>query len=109
MLTALPDSAFLQQGTFRLGSTNELPVVNMATALALTLIGPGRFSLDRLFGIRFPRVLVIAGAIVEAVMVAIGIISRPIPAPAPPVEQQTTTPVEAGRGPGTASSYRTST
>jgi putative oxidoreductase len=80
----------------------ELPVVNMATALALTLTGPGRFSLDRLFGIRLPRALVIAVAIVEAVMVAIGIISRPMPAPAPPVEQQTTTPVEAGRGPGTA-------
>src|SRR5690348_12071485 len=36
----------------------ELPVVNMASALALTLTGPGRFSLDRLFGIRLPRVLV---------------------------------------------------
>ncbi len=80
----------------------ELPVINMATALALTLTGPGRFSLDHLFGIRLPRVLVITVAIVEAVMVVIGIISRPTPPPAPPVEQQATTPIEAGRGPGTA-------
>jgi len=37
----------------------ELPITNIATALALTLLGPGRFSLDRLFGIRLPRWLVI--------------------------------------------------
>ena len=80
----------------------ELPVINMATALALTLTSPGRFSLDHLFGIRLPRALVLALAFVEAVMVAIGIMSRPTPPPAPPVEQPTTPPVEAGRSPGTA-------
>jgi putative oxidoreductase len=82
----------------------ELPVTNMATALALTLTGPGRFSLDQVFGIRLPRVLVIAVALVEAVMVAIGIMSRPTPPAAPPVEQQeqATTPAGAVRGPGTA-------
>jgi putative oxidoreductase len=76
----------------------ELPVINMATALALTLTGPGRFSLDYVLGIRLPRALVIAIASVEAVMVAIGIVSRPTPTPAPAVEQQATMPVEAGRG-----------
>src|SRR5437763_785830 len=55
----------------------ELPVINMSTALALTLTGAGRFSLDNLFGIRLPRTLVVAVAIVEAVMVVIGIASRP--------------------------------
>src|SRR5258708_22155644 len=35
----------------------ELPLTNIATAFALTLTGPGRFSLDRLFGIRLPRAL----------------------------------------------------
>src|SRR5260370_20681556 len=84
----------------------ELPVINMATALALTLTGPGRFSLDHLFGIRLPRALVIALAFVEALMVVIGIISRPTPPPAPPAEQQATTPVHAGRGPATAYSHR---
>ena len=75
----------------------ELPVINMATALALTLTGPGRFSLDHVFGIRLPRALVIAIAIVEAAMVAIGIVSRPTPTPAPAAEQRATMPVEAGR------------
>jgi putative oxidoreductase len=79
----------------------ELPVIDMATALALTLTGPGRFSLDHLFGIRLPRALVVAVAIVEAGMVAIGIMSRPTPPVAPSVEQQVATPVEAGRGTGT--------
>ena len=75
----------------------ELPVINMATALALTLTGPGRFSLDHVFGIRLPRPLVIAIAIVEAATVAIGIIS-PLTSPsAPAVEQQATTAVEAGQ------------
>jgi putative oxidoreductase len=32
----------------------ELPLINMAVALAFTLAGPGRFSLDRLFGVRIP-------------------------------------------------------
>lgn len=80
----------------------ELPVINMATALALTLTGPGSFSLDHVFGIRLPRALVIAVALVEAITLAIGIMSRPTPPPAPPAEQQAMTPVEAGRDPGTA-------
>jgi putative oxidoreductase len=61
----------------------ELPITNMAAALSLALTGPGRFSLDHLFGIRLPRALVIAVALSEAVMVAIGILSRPKPQPAP--------------------------
>src|SRR5436305_10124688 len=59
----------------------ELPVINMATALAITLTGPGRFSLHQVFGIRLPRALVIAIDIVEAAMVAIGSMSRPTPPP----------------------------
>jgi putative oxidoreductase len=55
----------------------ELSVTYMATALALALTGPGRFSLDRLFGIRLPRALVITIAIIEAVLLAIGITGRP--------------------------------
>jgi hypothetical protein len=78
-----------------------VPVINMATALALTLTGPGRFSLDHLFGMRLPRALGVAVAIIEAGMVAIGIMSRPTPPVAPAVEQQVATPVEAGRGTGT--------
>src|SRR5437870_11631584 len=36
----------------------ELPVTNMAAALSLALSGPGRFSLDSVFGIRLPRAVV---------------------------------------------------
>jgi putative oxidoreductase len=33
----------------------ELPLTNLAVAWALILVGPGRYSLDRLLGIRLPR------------------------------------------------------
>ena len=55
----------------------ELPVLNLSTALALALTGPGRFSLDRLFGIRLPRTLVAAAAIAEAAMLVLAITRRP--------------------------------
>ena len=76
----------------------ELPVLNMAAALALTLTGPGRFSLDHVLGIRLPRALVIAIAIVEVAMVAIGITSRPTLPPTPPTEKQVPLTVAAGQG-----------
>jgi len=80
----------------------ELPVINMATALALTLTGPGRFSLDHVFGIRLPRALVFAVTAVEAATLAIGIMSRPTPPPPPPVEEQARETVQAGQGTGKA-------
>ena len=80
----------------------ELPVINMAIALALTLTGPGRFSLDHVLGIRLPRALVIAIAIVEAATLAIGITSRPTPPPTPPAEKQATSTVAADQGTGSA-------
>jgi hypothetical protein len=74
----------------------------MTAALALTLTGPGRFSLDHVLGMRLPRALVIAIAIVEAAMMAIGIVSRPTPPPTPPAEKQATTTVAAGQDTGRA-------
>lgn len=75
----------------------ELPVTNIAAALTLLISGPGRFSLDRLLGIRLPRTLVIAVALVEAVLLAIGIISRPAPPQAQQVENQTPTTAAASQ------------
>jgi putative oxidoreductase len=56
----------------------ELPITNMAAATALTLAGPGAFSLDRALGIRVPKPL----AMLAAMAVAAGVIvaeSRPKP------------------------------
>ena len=51
----------------------ELPVTNIAAATALVLNGPGKYSLDRALGIRWPRWLVATlGLIVIAVTVAVG-------------------------------------
>ncbi len=80
----------------------ELPVTNMAIALALTLTGPGRFSLDHVLGIRLPRALVIAIALVEAATLAIGITSRPTPPPTPPTEKQATSTVATDQATGSA-------
>jgi putative oxidoreductase len=57
----------------------ELPVTNMAIQVALIVAGPGRFSLDRLLGIRLPRLVVLPalGLIVASVAYA----TREAPAP----------------------------
>jgi putative oxidoreductase len=39
----------------------ELPITNMAVLGALLLAGPGHFALDRLLGIRVPRLLAVPG------------------------------------------------
>ena len=78
----------------------ELPVVNMASALALTLTGPGRFSLDTLFGIRLPRALIIAVAVVEAAMIAIGVTSRPTPPAQSETRKESTAELQSGEPAG---------
>lgn len=80
----------------------ELPVTDLAVAATLALGGPGRFSLDRLLGIRLPRWLVVSAALAEAALVIIGIISsRQETAPEMAVDQQARTPVAAARASGT--------
>ena len=59
----------------------ELPVINIATALALILTGPGAFSLDTILGIRLPRWLVALAVVVSAAGFVWGVMSRPAPAP----------------------------
>ena len=50
----------------------ELPITNIAAATALMLNGPGKFSLDRAFGIRLPRVLAPLGLVVVVLAVLYG-------------------------------------
>jgi putative oxidoreductase len=51
----------------------ELPVTNIAAALALGLAGPGRLSVDNALGLRLPRrLLLIPGLLLAALGVGIG-------------------------------------
>jgi putative oxidoreductase len=58
----------------------ELPVTNMAIATALILNGPGKYSLDRALGIRWPRGLIaILGLIIIALTITISTRVAPPP------------------------------
>ena len=59
----------------------ELPVTNIAIATAVAVAGPGRFSVDRLLGIRLPWPLTLLAVAGTAGGVALGLRSRP-PEPA---------------------------
>jgi len=79
----------------------ELPVVNMAAALAMILNGPGTYSLDRVFGIRVPRAVVAAVLVAEVALTVIGMLSRPTPPP-PQTESQSGAELQAGKESGTS-------
>jgi putative oxidoreductase len=61
----------------------ELPVVNIAVGTALMMTGPGRYSVDRTFGLRVPRWLTALVAVGASVMVVVGLLMEPEP-PAEP-------------------------
>jgi putative oxidoreductase len=65
----------------------ELPVVNAAVGTALILTGSGRYSLDRLFGIKVPRWLTALMALGAGITLVIGLLMEPEPAPEPVAEQ----------------------
>ncbi len=73
----------------------ELPVTDMAAALCLVLTGSGRFSLDRVLGIRVPRALVALVALAEVALVVLALTNRSTPATSSP--QQASTKAEEGR------------
>lgn len=77
----------------------ELPVTDIAVALALLLHGPGRFSLDRVFGIRVPRSIVMLVLAVEAAITIFGIMSHPTPPPE--TENHAGAELEGGKAAGT--------
>ena len=61
----------------------ELPVVYSTVAATLALVGPGRFSLDRAFGIKVPWWAMAATGILAGAVVGYGIVSK-----APQLEQE---------------------
>ncbi|MGE5620358.1 MAG: DoxX family protein [Sphingomonadaceae bacterium] len=73
----------------------ELPATNIAIATALTLAGPGRFSLDRVLGIRLPGPIAALVAAATAIGVVVALTSRAVPSQRP--EAEAGTRVEAGQ------------
>jgi len=66
---AVASATHRASGPFAANRGYELPATNLATALALAVAGPGRYSLDHLTGLRLHRVLtglVVAGAVAGA-------------------------------------------
>jgi putative oxidoreductase len=57
----------------------ELPVVNIAVGTALLLSGPGRYSLDRLFGIKVPRWLSALVVVGSSALFVVGLLMEPEP------------------------------
>ena len=86
---AVASTTHLDNGPFSAKNGYELPLTNLATALALWAAGPGALSLDGLSGRTLPRALhraVVAGAVASsAVSLALVLRARqgPDDAPAP--------------------------
>lgn len=60
----------------------ELPITNIAVATALSLAGPGKYSLDNALGIHLPRWVIIPGTALAAAGVAYGVKSSMAHSPA---------------------------
>lgn len=60
----------------------ELPLTNLASAAALALVGPGRYSIDRALGIRLPRWIGVFGLL--GMGIVLGRALQPELAPEPP-------------------------
>jgi putative oxidoreductase len=78
---AVASSTHRDNGPFAAKSGYELPLTNLATALALWAAGPGSISFDRATGFRLPSALrraVVAGAVVSsAASLALVVRARP--------------------------------
>jgi putative oxidoreductase len=55
----------------------ELPMVNIAVGTALMMTGPGRYSLDRLFGIKIPRWVTLLVTLGATVTIVVGLLMEP--------------------------------
>lgn len=76
----------------------ELPILYMASAAALGLVGPGRYSVDAALDIETPDLLIAATAIGVAVGVAVGMMAKPAPATAEPTVDEALAAEATGDG-----------
>ena len=79
----------------------EYPITNMAIALALGMLGPGKYSLDNALHIRLPRrIVLVPGLVAAAAGVAAGVVSSARPQQKPEMAgeaQQLQQPAEKQR------------
>lgn len=76
----------------------EVPILFMAIATALGTVGPGRYSLDALLGIKTPTLLVAATALGVAAGVAVGVVAEPEPESAQPTTEDALAAEGTGSG-----------
>jgi putative oxidoreductase len=84
---AVASATHRANGPFAADRGYELPATNLAAALILATAGPGRYSLDRLTGLRLHRVItgiVVAGAVAGAAVNVAMLLRAAPPQPAPP-------------------------
>jgi putative oxidoreductase len=80
----------------------ELPLTNIGIALAVALLGPGKYSVDHALGLRVPRRLILVpGLLLAGAGVAAGMIvsNRSQPQAQPKAEQENAVPVPASPQP----------
>ncbi len=65
----------------------ELPLTNIAVSLALVMAGPGKYSLDRAFGIKLPGWVGTVAALTAAGAVAYGLSQSPAQQTSSPAQQ----------------------
>jgi putative oxidoreductase len=69
------------KGFFNHDGGIEFPLILAVSAFVIGLIGPGRFSLDRAFGVRLPEPLTYIVVLVLTALTVVYTVTRPAPGP----------------------------
>ena len=83
-------------GPFAANRGYELPATNLAAALALAAVGPGRYSLDGLTGLRLHQVL--TGIVITGAATNVAMLLRAAPPETAPATPAATTAEAATAG-----------
>jgi putative oxidoreductase len=87
---AVASTTHRANGPFAMKQGYELPLTNLAAALALAVAGPGRFSVDSIFGTRLPKWMAaatLAGAVAGSVASIRMLLAATQEEPAPAAEE----------------------